>query len=160
MNLIIGIEPGNPLIPDDEAGSIKNPRRWFRVTKENCDQHLFANFMDQICTDLETDSKRGDEERYFLYDNLAAHLTPLVHATIHARALHLQYNFTGIARPPYQPKFGPIEYIIGQIAQKVSAMHCRDWTEESLEFALRNICRDIGRDGVADRTFAFVGYQP
>ena len=160
MNLLIAIEPGNPNIPNDQAGSIKNPRRWFRITKDNCDQHLFAEFVNEICTSFEQRTKLGDHERYFMYDNLSAHLTPLVHSTLELRPTNNVFRFHGVARPPYQPKFGPIEYVIGQISATIGRLHKRDWTMESLSEALHMVCRDVGRDGVANDTFAFVGYLP
>ena len=160
VNLIIGIEPGNPMIPNDLPGSIKNPRRWFRITDLNCDQHLFADFIDEICTSFEERPQDGDHERYFMFDNLSAHLTPLVHSTLELRPTNQLFKFKTLVRPPYQPKFGPIEYIIGQISSKIAKMHKRNWTVENLTESLHNICRDIGRDGSANDTFAFVGYPP
>ena len=158
LNLIIAIEPGNPRIPCDELGSLKHPRRWFKITTRNCDQVMFANFIDGICTDIETSPCVGDEERIFMFDNLAAHTTPLVNHTFELRDQDT-YKFLPVPRPPYQPKFGPIEYIIGQIAMKLTEMYESDWTLDSLRMALYDICRTIGNDNVANKTFRFVGYK-
>lgn len=70
-----------------------------------------------------------------------------------------QYKFMGIARPPYQPKFAPVEYVIGQIGTKLWKRHKKDWNVESLTRALRNVCMSIGEGGVANDTYAFVGYE-
>ena len=158
LNLIIGIEPGHPNIPPDELGSIKNPRKWYFITERNCDQFLFADFIDYICRDIENDPCEGDDFRVFMYDNLSAHLTPLIFHTLEERESADVHRFTGLPRPPYQPKYGPIEYIIGQISTKLTQMHDGNWTKDTLRDALRAICRSIGNDGVSNRTFSFVGY--
>ena len=158
VNLFIAIEPGNPLIPSDQMGSIKHPRCWFRITQENCNQYVFADYIDDICRDIEENPCDGDDERVFLWDNLSAHLTPYVTATYAHRATHDQHRFLAIPRPPYQPKFGPIEYIIGIIDQKLQAMEEIEWTIDTLRDALHNICMTVGNNGVANKTFLHVGY--
>ncbi len=93
-----------------------------------------------------------------MFDNLAAQTTPLVNHTFELRDQD-NYKFLPVPCPPYQPKFGPIEYIIGQIAMKLKDKYENDWTLESLRLALYDICRTIGNDEVANKTFRFVGYK-
>ena len=160
INLIIAIEPGDPTLPDHVLGSVSRPRRWFRITRNtNVDQHIFANFIDEICTSIETNPKPVDNERFFLWDNLTAHGTALVYNTLEMRETRDEHRFVSIPRPPYRPRFAPIEYIICQIATELSLRTHRDWTLDTLEAEVHNVCLTVGNDGVADRTWHHIGYE-
>ena len=65
VNLIIGIEAGNPMIPADQPGSLKHPRCWFEILDVNCNQVVFANYMEKVCSDIEENPCDGDDERIF-----------------------------------------------------------------------------------------------
>jgi len=47
VNVILGVEPGNPLLPPDIDGSIQRPRRWIHVSQVNCDQLVFGDFINK-----------------------------------------------------------------------------------------------------------------
>ncbi len=54
VNVIIAIEPGNPMIPNHLPGSIKFPRRWFMITRDvHVNQQIFSDFINDICTSIE-----------------------------------------------------------------------------------------------------------
>ena len=47
-------------------------------------------------------------------------------------------NFSIIPRPPYQPKYGPIEYIICDLVGQLAKDADREWTTDSLEQEINN----------------------
>ena len=67
--------------------------------------------------------------------------------------------FMCIPRPPYQPKFAPIEYIICQIATELSRRRRRGWNLDILEQELHNICATVGNHNVANKTWRHIGYN-
>ena len=120
VNVILAIEPGDPRLPANVDGSIENPRRWLKITVANIDQHVFADFCDETCRDLENNPVNNglDDERYFMWDNLTAHKTALVINTVEGRVSN--NNFQTMNRPPYHPKLAPIEYVFCELACELS----------------------------------------
>ena len=160
VNLIMAIEPGNPAIPSHQLGSTEYPRRWFLIERNrNVNQYIFAQFIDMICIDIENNPKPGDDFRVFLWDNLSAHRTDLVFNTLEMRDSRDEFRFMCIPRPPYQPKFAPIEYIICQIATELSRRRRRGWNLDILEQELHNICATVGNHNVANKTWRHIGYN-
>jgi transposase len=159
VNLILAIEPGNADLPDHVHGSTARPRKWFKITTGTVDEQVFAEFVDEICSDIEESpaSHQTDRERIFLWDNLAAHKTPLVQSTTENR--EGDHTFFSICRPPYQPKWAPIEYIFCQISTELRRRVRRTWTKENLTDALYDIIIPLGWDGSFDRTFRHCGYR-
>ena len=106
------IEPGNPNLPAQVDGSVKNRRRWFLITTSNCDQHTFANFIDQqYCQQVKVENNPTpfDQHHVLMWDNLSTHTTPLVLQTLEGRRNGVA--ITSLNRPPYHPKYAPIEYV-------------------------------------------------
>ena len=155
VNLILAIEPGNPNLPDHIYGSIQNPRRWWIITTENVNQVVFADFVDSVCSDIETNPLPGgyDSEKYFMWDNLSAHQTGLLNATVEMRPTRPNQQFTIIPRPPYQPKYAPVEYAFCEIAMRLQHLVRPNWRVMDLHLAIRNIVITIGRDCKFNRTF-------
>ena len=44
VNVILGVEPGNPLLPPNIDGSIQRPRWWISVSQVKCDHFIFGDF--------------------------------------------------------------------------------------------------------------------
>jgi hypothetical protein len=159
LTVLLAIEPGDPRLPNNMPGSVAMPRRWCRVMQTGGTSTLaFASFVDHICTSIETNGIPAhvidtDSHRVFLWDNLTSHLTPLVAQTIGAR--NGNSVFTSIPRPPYQPKYAPIEYkICDCIALATKEIHAESTTQD-LEIAILRAAREIGP---FDSTFAHCGY--
>ncbi|GKY94018.1 hypothetical protein MPSEU_000368600 [Mayamaea pseudoterrestris] len=124
----MAIEPGDPALPPNVAGSVDNPRRWFRTYMDpGTTAERFADFCNIVCT------------------------------TLVGRALPQRFRI--IPRPPYQPKYGPIEYAFCMIGVQLREMSRQHWTVQHLEQAIHQVCAAIGRSGGFDRTFAHCGYQ-
>jgi transposase len=159
INVILAIEPGDGNLPDHVYGSIQNPRKWFRITTSTVDEQEFADFINEICEDIEESpaSPDTDRERIFLWDNLSAHKTPLVRTTLEHRGQD-RSTFYSIARPPYQPKWAPIEYIFCQIATELRKRVRQRWTKDNLMEAVHDIIMTLGWGGTFDRTFRHCGY--
>jgi transposase len=159
VNLIMAIEPGNADLPGHVPGSTQRPRKWFKITTGTVDEQVFAEFVEEVCSDIEESpaSWETDKERIFLWDNLAAHKTPLVTSTLEDR--DSDHTFFSICRPPYQPKWAPIEYIFCQISTELRRMVRKSWTKENLTDALYGIILSLGWDGSFDSTFRHCGYR-
>jgi hypothetical protein len=161
VNLILAVEPGNPNLPEDVRGSTAKPRKWFKLSYRNVDQSVFAEFIDEMCAEIEENPVPGDEERYFLWDNLSVHQTPLVMSTLEDRPTRAQHKFTAIPRPPYQPKWAPIEYVFCQVSTKLSKAVKQSWTIQDLHDELHNIVVAMGYmdGGSMNKTFSHCGYN-
>ena len=66
------------------CGSVLNPRKWWRITQEPCNQYIFSHYMDYVHSDIENHPVDGryDAEKYFMWDNLRVHQTPMVTAAV------------------------------------------------------------------------------
>ena len=155
LNLVLAVEPGNPMLPPHVYGSIYNPRKWWIITIDNVNSIIFADFMDTVCSDIENNPVPGNynNERYIMWDNLTAHLTGIVTTTVELRPTRPQVSFTIINRPPYQPKFAPVEYIFCEIAMKLTHLVKPNWTLLHLRVAIEEILVQVGHDCKLNRTF-------
>ena len=159
INLLLAVEPGDPNIPANQIGSIEHPRTWYKVVDGNVDQFVYAEFIDEICSDIEQNPLPSDNERYFLWDNLALHGTAYVNYTLEMRPTRNIFRFVAIPRPPYQPKFAPIEYAFCQIANELARRTNEGDTIAILQTNVTDLCTTIGSGGAMDRTFAHCGYR-
>ena len=155
MTLILAVEPGDPRLPPHVYGSIQNPRKWFMMTTNNVNQIVFADFVNSVLTDIEQNPVPGgfDSVKYLLWDNLSAHTTGLVTATVEIRPTRPEFVFSAIPRPPYQPKYAPVEYIFCEIGARLARMVQPDWTMLHLRNAIETCIIAIGRDCKLNRTF-------
>ena len=157
VNLILAVEPGNPaLVPDHVRGSLAKPRRWFILTQRNTDQHLFGDFMEMMCQDIETNPVLGDERKILLWDNLSVHLTDYVTNVIENRQGATE--FIAIPRLPYKPRLAPVEYIFCEVAMELSWRIMRHWTFQTLWRNIHNIVLQVGRNGTLNKSFTHCGY--
>ena len=119
-----------------------------------------------MCSDIEENGlqstvemhgvKNADTVRIFLWDNLNSHLAPIVGQTIHEHTVGPgPVIFSSCPRPPYQPKYGPIEYVICQVTSKAAKEVQANWTTQDLEQAIRRAAVDVGP---FDSTFEHCGY--
>ena len=159
VNVILGVEPGNPLLPPNVDGSIQRPRRWISVTQINCDQFVFGDFIDTMLIDIEQHPvpEGYDNERCIIWDNLAAHKTPYVTTIIRDRPSN--NNFYSVDRPPYRPKIAPIEYIFCELAAELALRCTREWNIDELRRNIYDICSTVGSGGRLHSTFVHCGYR-
>ena len=158
IDVLVGIEAGNPNLPAHVDGSVQRPRRWYKITYENCDMFTFGDFCDEICTDIETDPVPGgyDNEKVFMWDGLAAHDTAYVIQTIQGRPSNNVYHT--VTRPPYRPKIAPIEYIFCELAGELDRRVKREWTPVDLRRNIIDIMNSLGFNGGFTNTFNHCGY--
>jgi transposase len=158
--VICGIEPGDPTLPPNVDGSIvQHPRHWFKVNgNAGTNQVAFAEFCEYMLTDIETNPtpNGNDNDRLLMWDNLGSHLTLLVYQTVQGRPTANVFEI--VRRPPYQPKYGPIEYIFCERGDQLRKNSQEDWTHLTLKNEIENILSAIGRDGKFDHTFVHCGY--
>ena len=115
VTVILGVEPGDPRVPPGNLGSINNPRKWLRINvRRSTNADEFNNYLEYVMDDLQNNPIPNipNEGRIFLWDNLSAHLTPLIYNTVAAR----NAGHTIVPRPPYRPWIAPIEYVFCQLA--------------------------------------------
>jgi hypothetical protein len=98
-----------------------------------------------------------DDQRTFIWDNLAAHHSAYVHATVTARAGPRRFYI--VPRPPYHPKFGPIKYKICDITQQIKLKTDPDWDIAEVEQQIYSLAMTIGCHNDFDSTFIHCGYQ-
>ena len=153
LNLILAVEPRNPLLPPEIYGSIQNPHKWWVMTSETVNQYIFSNFLETLLSDIEQNPVAGDHDRVILWDNLSAHHTGIVTATVELRASRPQFKFTIVPRPPYQPKHAPVEYIFCEISSRLSTMVQPNWTILDLRVAIDECLVAVGRNCKLNRTF-------
>ena len=160
LTVLLGIEPGDPQVPPHIDGSVEKPRRWVRVLQNHGTTiEVFRDFIEEICTEIEVDGLHllgydTDDRRVFLWDNLNSHLSHLVTQVVEARG-DGPTIFTSVPRPPYQPKYGPIEYTICDLVGHLAIDAQANWTTALLEVKIREASQQI--KGIWNN-FDFCGY--
>ena len=142
--VICGIEPVDPTLPPNVDGSVQRPRRWFKVNgNAGTNQVAFAEFCEYMLTDIETNPtpNGNDNDRLLMWDNLGSHLTPLVYQTVQGRPTAIVFEI--VRRPPYQPKYGQIEYIFCELGDQLRKNSREDWTHLTLKNEIENILSAI-----------------
>ena len=156
LTVLFAIEPGDPALPANVYGSVEHPRRWIRCVRNiGTSNNTFRDFCEYVCSDIEVNGIAvTDDNRVFIWDNLAAHHCPYVHTTVTARAGPRRFYI--VPRPPYHPKFGPIEYKICDITQQIKLETQPDWDIAELEQQIMALAMRIGP---FDSTFLHCGYR-
>lgn len=159
LTCLLAIEPGDPRLPVNALGGLNNPRRWVRcIQNGGTTTNVFRDFVDMILTDIETNQIQQfpltDIHRILLWDNLNSHHSTYVNTTVTARQGPCQFSI--VPRPPYQPKYGPIEYKICDLTHEVSMNKHSTWDTARLE---REVHRAARRIGPFDSTFYHCGYR-
>lgn len=132
ITVILAVEPGDPTIPAHLDSSLENPRRWFWILDDadGTSEDLFSRFVDHVLNRLEATTHQVDDHRICLWDNLRSHLGPTVYNTVYGRATPNTFSF--IARPPYQPKYGPTEYMFAELTNRLQQRVQAEWTNDNL----------------------------
>ena len=159
ITVVMAIEPGDPSLPPNVDGSIERPRYWIWIREEAGTNAVdFAHFCDRVCTEFEQNPAPGDVDsrRYFLWDNLTAHHAPIVVQTVEGRASNNHFEI--VARPPYQPKFGPIEYAFGDLGAELQKRVQASWTTEDLKREIEAVAPALGTLGRSNNTFEHCGF--
>ena len=143
MTVIFAIKPGDLALPAHVRGSVERPRRWIRCLRAvGTTTNIFRDFCDYVCTDIETNNIPGtDFHRVFIWDNLTAHHSAYVHNTVTGRVG--PSNFSIIPRPPYHPKYGPIEYKICEVMGKIRLKKEEDWDMNCLKHEIMIVANQI-----------------
>ena len=137
------IEPGDPALPANVYGSVEHPQRWISVWNIGTSNNTFRIVCEYVCSDIEVNGIADtDDNRVFIWDNLAAHHCAYVHATVTARAGPCRFYI--IPRLPYHPKFSPIEYKICDITQQIKLETKPDWDIAELEQQVVALAMRIG----------------
>ena len=157
LTVILAIEAGDPRLGDDEEGSIARPRRWIKVRRVGgTDADAFASFCDEVCSLISGPMHIPitDDHRVLLWDNLRAHMTPIVYQTIEGRGGATRFSI--LPRPAYQPKLGPIEY---KICDLLLDMQYNTEGKMNLDQMEAAIIDSSARIGPFDSTFEHCGYS-
>ena len=124
-------------------------RRWIRFAKcAGTTIEIFEQFVTGIVNSLPSPAN-GGPMRTFLWDNLSAHLNAAVFNAV---------TFPGhqtVARPPYRPEWGPIEFIFNQLEQELQ--HRIHWIKDENDFH-REVMSILTNLSGFDATFVHCGY--
>jgi len=159
LTVLFAIEPGDPRLPPATYGSVAWPRRWIQVLQATGTTSFVCNaFIEHICSNIEQhgiplNHLDTDEHRVFLWDNLNSHSSPLVSQTVEAR--NGPHRFSSQPRPPYQPKYGPIEYKILDLLNETMKHIDANSSTQDLE---HQILAASSRINSFDATFDHCGY--
>ena len=109
--------------------------RYFRFEKKPSTTAIdFAEFVEEIFPML---PPANEDRRTLMYDNLSSHHSPLVVNAIIASG----HSFK--SRPPYQPKYGPIEYVFNMLQHGLSINMYSVRTEDDLVYWVNRIMSGI-----------------
>ena len=95
-----------------------------------------------------------DYRRIFICDNLKSHHSAYVNQMVYGRTGPCRSAI--IPHPPYQPKWGPIEYKICDITHAISVDKDKRWTLDRREAAIHQKAQSIGP---FNSTFEHCGYK-
>jgi hypothetical protein len=97
--------------------------------------NISCDFCDYVCRDIETNNIPGtNAHRIFIWDNLVAHHSAYVHSTVTNHDGPSLFSI--VARPPYHPKYSPIEYKICEVMEKIRLKKEDDWNMNCLELEI------------------------
>jgi len=84
VSAFLAVEPGHPELPAHVNGSIQNPRHWCCVSLVGASARTFNNFIASVVADIDINPLPGIgvQGKAFLWDNLRAHKSPLLHQTV------------------------------------------------------------------------------
>ena len=87
ITVLFAIERGDPRVPESARGSVENLRRWIHTVQGiGTTTVVFNDFVDMICTDIETDPiPDTDDDRILMWDNLTSYHSAYVHQTVMGR---------------------------------------------------------------------------
>jgi hypothetical protein len=128
---------------------IIGPNGWKHATFRQVNGTNADDFLHFIQTALQRLALLG-LRKVFLWDNLASHFTPQVIDAIYAAGHSI------IARPPYYPCDGPIEYVFNEIEMSLRDRLYIIRTHEDLVINVHAIIGDLGAN--FDATFRHCGY--
>lgn len=161
LTVLVAIEPGDHRLADGVRGSRSEPRRWIQIVRNTGTTALvFSDFIETVCNDIENNPIAGDldSKRVFIWDNLASHLSPTVVETVENRQGPCVFSI--IPRPPYQPKYGPIEYKICDTIASARREAQSHWNTNNLEHAIIRAFGSLSRGNYNfDNTFDHCGYS-
>ena len=151
LTVLVGIEPGDERLPPHQTGSIENPTRWVQVVRgTGTTAEVFFNFLQTIIDSVENRSSilhqlnlPFNQYRVFLWDNLNSHSSPLVAMTLYGHP-GPRNRFSSVNKPPYQSKYGSIEYKICDLIHELQMEACHDWDIDILEQEIYNAANIIG----------------
>jgi hypothetical protein len=163
LTVIYFIEPGDPALPAPVAGSIANPRRWFKLfeDEDGTTAEEFAGSVDTVLTSMDGSGLNVDHcHRTLLWDhNVRSHSAPIVTQTVYVRRPSKSL-FCCVPRPPDMPKYGPIEYAFAELGRRLQQQRVEqpNWNVAILRQVVTNILNELGRNGGFDALFAHCGY--
>eukprot|EP00536_Pseudo-nitzschia_multiseries_P011229 jgi/Psemu1/28266/gm1.28266_g len=137
LTVMLDVEAGDPNIPNHLVAG---------TTGDG-----FAALVGTICSAVEN---YGDEQRVSLWDNLSSHYSGIVYETVLARGGPTQFNV--LPRPAYQPKYGPIEYVICEL---VNYLKINTRGPVDLDDIEQQIIQAAAGIGPFNNTFAHCGYS-
>ncbi len=93
---------------------------------------IFHDFVDHMSSNIDQNGTDGTDDHWvFLWDNLAAHHSAIMHNAVYLRVG--LWGFSSVPWPPYHPEFEPIEYKICNLSERIQLQKRKDWTDQILK---------------------------
>eukprot|EP00536_Pseudo-nitzschia_multiseries_P002417 jgi/Psemu1/5477/gm1.5477_g len=142
LTVMIAVEPENPELPADVTESIVWPHRWVNVRRvAGTTSDNFASFIGSICTSIK-DHRRVAETNVVDWRTVMGRVGPA--------------RFDILPHLGYQPKYGPIEYVICQLLNHMKVTVTGELDLNQME---QQILDSAAAIGPFDAMFAHCGYS-
>jgi len=147
FTVLLGIEAGNPSLPDGQEGSVTNPRRYVEINQKP--GTTGADYCDFVTGKILKSFGEDEPQRTLMHDNLSSHLDPALYDAI-TKAGH-----RALCRPPWVPSDGPVEWAFNQLGCELRNRSEQINDEEGLIWHIRDILLNL--KGM-DKLFEKCGY--
>lgn len=122
-----------------------------------CHFTTYLSFLDEMCGPVEgwMYIEGTDDHCVILWDNLRAHMSPIIYQTIEAQDGPCCYSI--LPRPDYQPKHGPIQYKICDLLLHIQYNTNGEMNLDQTEQAI--VSSSSAATGPFDSTFDHCGHS-
>ena len=135
LTVLLGIEAGDPSLPDDQEGSVAKPRRYIEVNQKP--GTTSADYFDFVTEKILKSFGDNEPQRTLLHDNLSSHLDPALYDSI------TEAGHRALCRPPWVPSDGPVEWAFNQLGCELRNRSEQINNEDDLIFHIRDILLNL-----------------
>jgi transposase len=150
LTVILAVKTGDWRIPNEDIGSVSNPRVRARVTEEpGTTVVAYREFVEHVLNTYDAVANPALRQT-LIHDNLSAHKASEVYEAMR------ECGHRVVCRPPYRPQDGPVEDAINQVCVQLD----KRWSK-CVDLELMNTVVEEIIDGNItnmDETFVHCGY--
>lgn len=135
FTVLLGIEAGDPSLPDGVEGSVTNPRRYIEINQKP--GTTSNDYCDFVTGKILKSFNEGEPQRTLMHDNLSSHLDPALYDAI------TEAGHRALCRPPYVPSDGPVEWAFNQLGCELRNRSGQIKNESDLLHHIRDILLNL-----------------